>query len=185
MPDAREELNRSVREGRIQSRHSIKSLEGMGSSSHDLVAELKMHCASNKCRGTMFRSNVSSKFLYFVGKEFDENIGKVSNRVNGWQYFRWMSIWECINYLEQFFTGRCQRYSFSVKFTFSCVHNFWNLVFCLCVQVLENSQLCVPPFPLCLTSFSLSYKKFISYWLKPWRGVVSYNFLQRRGCMLI
>ena len=38
MPDAREELNRSVREGRIESRHSIKSLEGMGSSSHDLGA---------------------------------------------------------------------------------------------------------------------------------------------------
>ena len=32
MPDAREGLNRSVREGRIESRHSIKSLEGMGSS---------------------------------------------------------------------------------------------------------------------------------------------------------
>ena len=31
----------------------------------------------------MFRSNVSSKFLYFVGKVFDENTGKVSNRVNG------------------------------------------------------------------------------------------------------
>ena len=30
IPDAREELNRSVREGRIESRHSIKSLEGMG-----------------------------------------------------------------------------------------------------------------------------------------------------------
>ena len=28
MPDAREELNRSVGEGRIESRHSIKSLEG-------------------------------------------------------------------------------------------------------------------------------------------------------------
>ena len=40
IPDAREELNRSVREGRIESRHSIKSLEGMGSSSHDLGAEL-------------------------------------------------------------------------------------------------------------------------------------------------
>ena len=43
MPDAREELNRSVREGRIESRHSITSLEGMGSSSHDLGAELRMH----------------------------------------------------------------------------------------------------------------------------------------------
>ena len=43
IPDAREELNRSVREGRIVSRHSHKSLEGMGSSSHDLGAELRMH----------------------------------------------------------------------------------------------------------------------------------------------
>ena len=40
----------------------------------------------------LFRSNVSSKFLYFVGKVFDENTGKVSTRVNGWQYSRWMSI---------------------------------------------------------------------------------------------
>ena len=40
MPDAREELNRSVREGRIESRHSIESLEGMRSMSHDLGAEL-------------------------------------------------------------------------------------------------------------------------------------------------
>ena len=34
IPDAREELNRSVREGRIESRHSINSLEGMGSQCH-------------------------------------------------------------------------------------------------------------------------------------------------------
>ena len=43
MPDASEELNRSAREGRIESRHSIKSLDGIGSSSHDLGAELRMH----------------------------------------------------------------------------------------------------------------------------------------------
>ena len=43
MPDAREELNRSVREGRIESRYSIKSLEGMGSNSHDIGAEQRMH----------------------------------------------------------------------------------------------------------------------------------------------
>ena len=43
IPDAREELNRSVKEGRIESRHSIKSLEMKGSSSHDLGAELIMH----------------------------------------------------------------------------------------------------------------------------------------------
>ena len=66
-----------------------------------------------------------------------------------------MSIWECINYLVQFFTGRCQRYSFSVKLTFSCVHKFWNLVLCLSVQVLESSQLCVPPFFLSVWRLSL------------------------------
>ena len=49
MPDAREELNRSVREGKIESRHSIKSLEGIGSSSHDLGAELRMHSITVNC----------------------------------------------------------------------------------------------------------------------------------------
>ena len=49
MPDAREELNRSVREGRIESRHSINSLERMGSSSHDLGAELRMHSFTVNC----------------------------------------------------------------------------------------------------------------------------------------
>ena len=49
MPDAREELNRSVREGRIESRHSIKSMEEMGSSSHDIGAELRMHYFTVNC----------------------------------------------------------------------------------------------------------------------------------------
>ena len=49
MPDAREELNRSVKEGRMESRHSIKSLEGMGSSSHDLGAELGMNSFTINC----------------------------------------------------------------------------------------------------------------------------------------
>ena len=35
-PDAREELNRSASEGRLEPRHSIMCLEGMGSRSHDL-----------------------------------------------------------------------------------------------------------------------------------------------------
>ena len=34
---------------RIESRHSIKSLEGMGSSSHDLGAELRMHFFTVNC----------------------------------------------------------------------------------------------------------------------------------------
>ena len=49
IPEAREELNRSVREGRIESRHSIKSLEGMGSSSHDLGAELRIDSFTVNC----------------------------------------------------------------------------------------------------------------------------------------
>ena len=49
IPDAREELNRSVREGRIESRHSIKSLERIGSRSHDLEAELLMHSFTVNC----------------------------------------------------------------------------------------------------------------------------------------
>ena len=49
MPDAREWLNRSVREGRIESRRSIKNLEGMGSSSHDLGAEIRVHSFSVNC----------------------------------------------------------------------------------------------------------------------------------------
>ena len=49
MPDARDELNRSVREGIIKSMHSIKSLEGIGSRSYDLVAELRMHSFTFNC----------------------------------------------------------------------------------------------------------------------------------------
>ena len=49
IPDARDELNLSVREGRIESRHSMKSLQGMGSSSHDLGAELRMHSFTVYC----------------------------------------------------------------------------------------------------------------------------------------
>ena len=38
-----------MREGRIESIHYIKSLEGMGSSSHDLGAELRMHSFTVNC----------------------------------------------------------------------------------------------------------------------------------------
>ena len=49
MPDAREELNISVREGRLESTHYIKGLERIGSSSHDLGAELIMHSFTVNC----------------------------------------------------------------------------------------------------------------------------------------
>ena len=49
IPDAREELHRSVREGIIESRYSIKSLEWMGSNSHDLGAEIRMHSFTVNC----------------------------------------------------------------------------------------------------------------------------------------
>ena len=38
-----------MREGKIESRHSTTSLEGMGSCSHDLGAELKMHSFTVNC----------------------------------------------------------------------------------------------------------------------------------------
>ena len=49
IPEAREELNTSAREGRIESRHYIKILEGIGSSSQDLGAELRMHSFTVIC----------------------------------------------------------------------------------------------------------------------------------------
>ena len=49
MPNAGEELNRIVREGRMEYIYSIKSLEGIGSSSHDLGAELRMHSFTVNC----------------------------------------------------------------------------------------------------------------------------------------
>ena len=38
-----------MREGRIESSHSTKSLEGIGSSSHDLGAEIRMHSLTVNC----------------------------------------------------------------------------------------------------------------------------------------
>ena len=49
IPDAREELTRSVREGRIESRHSIKSLEFMGSSSNDIGEQVRLHSFTVNC----------------------------------------------------------------------------------------------------------------------------------------
>ena len=49
MPGAREEPHRSVREWLIESSPPIKSLEGIGSSSHDLEAELGMHSFTVIC----------------------------------------------------------------------------------------------------------------------------------------
>ena len=49
MPVARVELDRSVREGRIESRRSTKSLEGMVSRSYDLREEFRMHFFTVNC----------------------------------------------------------------------------------------------------------------------------------------
>ena len=49
MPDARDELSRSVRKRRVEFIYSIKSMEGMGSRSHDLGAELRMHSVTVNC----------------------------------------------------------------------------------------------------------------------------------------
>ena len=49
MLDAREKLILSVKEGRIESRHIIESLEVMGQSSRDLLTELRMHSLTVHC----------------------------------------------------------------------------------------------------------------------------------------
>ena len=59
MQDAREELNRSVREGKIESRPSIRSLEGMGSSTVDLGAELGMHSFIVNCDNFSNEENIA------------------------------------------------------------------------------------------------------------------------------
>ena len=80
----------------------------MGSSSRELGAEIRMHSFTVNCDTFSNEEKVAANvpvtsvditcseamlaLFYFVGIVFDENTGKVSSRVNGWQYFRWMSI---------------------------------------------------------------------------------------------
>ena len=110
MPDAREKLNRSVRVGRIESRHSMTCLEGMESRSHVLGTDLRMHSFTINCdtfsneekvaavvpatsvEVTYSEAMLALSFSTLLVKCSDENTGKVSTTVNGWQYFRWMSI---------------------------------------------------------------------------------------------
>ena len=49
MPEATVDMNRSVRKGRIESRHSIKAFEEMGSRSPDLGVEVRMHSLTVDC----------------------------------------------------------------------------------------------------------------------------------------
>ena len=58
-PDAREELNRSARKGRIESRHFIKSLDEMMSLSQDLGAELRLHSFTVDCDTFSNEENVA------------------------------------------------------------------------------------------------------------------------------
>ena len=80
----------------------------MGSSSHDLGAELRMHSFTVNCDSfsneekvaavvpvTCIEVTCSEAMLavcFSTLLVFHEDTGKVSTRVNGWQYFRWMSI---------------------------------------------------------------------------------------------
>ena len=80
IPDAREELNRSVREGRIESRHSIKSLEGMGSRSHDLAAELRMHSAYHDNVDVTSKMAVECKVRIFHKKQVCQTLNTVGSR---------------------------------------------------------------------------------------------------------
>ena len=48
--DTREEINTLVREGKVEFRHFIISLEGIGSWSHDLGAEVSIHFLTVDCK---------------------------------------------------------------------------------------------------------------------------------------
>ena len=50
--DACKKINRSVRDGEIVTRHSIKKMKGMGSRSHDLGADLRMLYVKVDCVAT-------------------------------------------------------------------------------------------------------------------------------------
>ena len=49
IPDVGEELKKSIREGRMESRLSVMSLEDSGLRSHDLKAELRLHLMRLGC----------------------------------------------------------------------------------------------------------------------------------------
>ena len=66
MPDVRDELNGSVREGRTESRHFIKSFGGMGLSSHDR-ADLRMHSFTVNC-DTFANKEKNAAVVYFAVK---------------------------------------------------------------------------------------------------------------------
>ena len=55
-----ERVSSSVREGRIESKHSIKSLEWIGSSSHDIGAELRMHSYTVNCETFLNEEKVAA-----------------------------------------------------------------------------------------------------------------------------
>ena len=63
IPEAREDLNRSVREWRIESRQSIKSLEGMGSSSHRIMAS-SFNLLTFQCVSSLNINNLLPLFIY-------------------------------------------------------------------------------------------------------------------------
>ena len=59
MPDTREALNRSVRERRIESGHSIKSLQGMGSRSSDFGTNIGIYSFTVDCETSYSEDNVA------------------------------------------------------------------------------------------------------------------------------
>ena len=53
-------LNRSVRKGRIEFRHSIKRVKDIGSNSHDLGAELRIHSWTVDCHTFLNEEKVAA-----------------------------------------------------------------------------------------------------------------------------
>ena len=103
IPDAREELNRSVREGRIESRHSIKSLEGMGSSSHDLGAELRMHSFTVNCDTFSNEEKVAAVVPFYTQMLFVLVIHTTVNKNSCCQWIDKKKCYSCVSKQKQTF----------------------------------------------------------------------------------
>ena len=178
MPDVREEINWSVRESRIESRHSITRLWRMWSSSHDFEADLWWHSLtvdydafSNEEKVAVAAPVTSVEAmergsnamlalcLSILLLKCDRITGKVSTVVHSGKKFRSMSAYKYFIQLVQFFKRRWHNFSISVK-----------LALKLCAQFLKHFIVCENSY-FWQTSFSLCCEKLTSCWREAGGGV--------------
>ena len=85
---------------------------------HDTF-QMKQNC--NSCPSNTFQGNACSKFLYFVAKVSDEKTWNFITRMHTGLIFRRM-LFESVSIIGWSSSREDDSYSFSAKFTFSCMH---------------------------------------------------------------